>query len=63
VQCLRFNLEGSDMTRLASGLDTRAVSAQMAIETEGTKSQHLDIFVECTSELRVGSGRSIEVIA
>ena len=32
VQCMRFNLEGSDMSRLASGLDARAVSAQMALE-------------------------------
>ena len=63
VQCMRFNLEGSDMTRLASGLDTRAVSAQMAIEIEGHDSQRLEIFVETTAELRVGSGRSIEVIA
>ena len=63
VQCMRFNLEGSDMTRLASGLDTRAVSAQMALETEGLDSTHLDIFVESTAELRIGSGRSIEVIA
>jgi hypothetical protein len=63
VQCMRFNLEGSDMTRLASGLDTRAVSAQMALETEGLGSTHLDIFVETTAELRVGSGRSIEIIA
>jgi len=63
VQCMRFNLEGSDMTRLASGLDTRAVSAQMALETEGLDPTHLDIFVETTAELRVGSGRSIEIIA
>jgi hypothetical protein len=60
---MRFNLEGSDMTRLASGLDTRAVSAQMALELEGHNSSHLDIFVETTAELRVGSGRSIEIIA
>lgn len=63
VQCMRFNLEGSDMSRLASGLDTRAVSAQMALELEGHNSSHVDIFVEVSSELRVGSGRSIEVIA
>lgn len=63
VQCMRFNLEGSDMSRLASGLDTRAVSAQMALELEGHNSSHLDIFVETTAELRVGSGRSIEIIA
>jgi hypothetical protein len=63
VQCMRFNLEGSDMIRLASGLDTRAVSAQMALEIEGHNSQKLDIFVETTAELRVGSGRSIEIVA
>jgi len=63
VQCLQFNLKDSDMTRLASGVDSRAVSSNMALETEGLNSCHLDIFVETTAELRVGSGRSIEVIA
>jgi hypothetical protein len=37
----------------------------MALELEGmdSNSSHLDIFVETTAELRVGSGRSIEIIA
>ena len=63
VQCMRFCLPDSEFSRLASGLDTRAVSAQAALETEGLDSTHLDIFAETTAELRVGSGRSIEIIA
>jgi hypothetical protein len=63
VQCMRFCLPDSEMSRLASGLDTRSVSAQAAVETTGLDSCNLTIFAECTSELRVGSGRAIEVIA
>ena len=63
VQCFAFNLPGSDITRMASGLDTRAVSAQMGLELAGVDDSQIDIFVETTAELRVGSGRSIEVIA
>lgn len=63
VQCMRFCLPDSEMSRLASGLDTRSVSAQAAVETTGLSSCNLTIFAECTSELRVGSGRAIEVIA
>lgn len=62
VQCMRFNLEGSDMSRLASGLDTRAVSAQMALELEGHNSSHLDVFVETTAELRVGKIPSLQQV-
>jgi hypothetical protein len=63
VQCFRFCLPDSEMSRLASGLDTRSVSAQAAVETTGLDSCNLTIFAECTSELRVGSGRAIEVIS
>jgi len=63
VQCMRFCLPDSEMSRLASGLDTRSVSAQAAVETTGLDPCNLTIFAECTSELRVGSGRAIEVIA
>ena len=63
VQCMRFCLPDSEMSRLASGLDTRSVSAQAAVETTGVASCNLTVFAECTSELRVGSGRAIEVIA
>lgn len=62
VQCFRFCLPDSEMSRLASGLDTRSVSAQAALETTNLNACNLTIFAECTSELRVGSGRAIEVI-
>lgn len=62
VQAWRFCLPESDMNRLASGLDSRSVSAQCALETQGVSSCSLTLFAEVTSELRVGSGRSIEII-
>lgn len=62
VQCFRFCLPDSEMSRLASGLDTRSVSAQAALETQGLAKCNVTIFAECCSELRVGSGRAIEVI-
>ncbi len=62
VQCYRFCLPESDFNRLASGLDTRSVSAMGSVETEGLNTSHLTMFAECTSELRVGSGRAIEII-
>ena len=62
VQCYRFCLPESDYSRLASGLDTRATSAQCALVTENvTNSIPCFIFAEVTSELRVAN-RSIEVI-
>jgi hypothetical protein len=62
VQCYRFCLPESDNYRLASGLDTRATSAQCAVLTEGlSDDSHLTIFAETTAELRVAS-RQVEVI-
>ena len=63
VQCYRFCLPESDAYRLASGLDTRATSAQCAVLTEGLHAtdQHLTIFAEATAELRVAS-RQVELI-
>lgn len=62
VQCYRFCLPESDNYRLASGLDTRATSAQCAVLTEGiATTSHLTIFAETTSELRVAS-RQVEII-
>jgi len=63
VQCYRFCLPESDAYRLASGLDTRATSAQCAVLTEGLDltTQHLTIFAECTAECRVAS-RQVEII-
>jgi len=62
VQCYRFCLPDSSMSRLASGIDTRSVSAQAAIETTGLDTCNLTVFAECTSELRIGSGRAVSVI-
>ena len=62
VHCYRFCLPESDYSRLSSGLDTRATSAQCALVTENvTTSTPCFIFAEVSSELRVAN-RSIEVI-
>lgn len=63
VQCYRFCLPESDFNRLASGLDTRSVSAMGSLITENIDSCNLYMFAECTAELRLGSGRAIEVIS
>jgi|TARA_A100001015_G_scaffold315516_1_gene427519 hypothetical protein len=64
TQVMRFSLPDSDFGRLASGLDTRSVSANVTLETKNLLAAGVtvNIFCECTSELRVGSGRAIEVI-
>jgi len=62
VQCYRFDLPESSYSRVASGLDTRASSAQCAIVTENiTANTPCFIFCECDSELRVAN-RAIELI-
>ena len=53
-QCWRFCLPESDFNRMASGLDTRSVSAQIALETTNINECNVVMFAECTSELRVG---------
>lgn len=62
VQCYRFCLPESDYSRMSSGLDTRATSAQCALVTENvTTAVACFMFAECSSELRVAN-RSIELI-
>jgi hypothetical protein len=63
VQCYRFCLPDSDFNRLASGLDTRSVSAMGSLTTDNIASCNLMMFAECTAEIRLGSGRAIEIIA
>ena len=61
-QVYRFCLPESDYSRLSSGLDTRATSAQCALVTENlATSTPCFMFCECTSELRVAN-RAIEII-
>ena len=64
IQCWRFCLPDSDYSRLASGLDCRGVSSSCALNTKNLLENkvNLTLFAECTSELRIGSGRQIEVI-
>lgn len=62
AQCWRFCLPESDFNRMASGLDTRSVSAQIALETTNIAECNVVMFAEVTSELRVGQGRALEII-
>ena len=64
VQCIRLNMPDSEFSRTISGLDTRSVSLNGYVNTTGvlTANNNLMIFAECTSSLRIGSGRQIEVV-
>ena len=63
VQCVRFCLPDSDFGRMISGLDTRSVSAQCALVTEGLQNTtRLDVYCECHSTLRIGPGKAIEIV-
>lgn len=64
VQCVRLNMPDSEYSRLVSGLDTRSVSLNGYFNTTGTlnANPNLMIFAECTSCLRVGAGRQLEII-
>ena len=62
VQCYRFCLPDSDYSRLASGIDVRGSSASCALVTSGVDECNVTMYAECTSELRIGAGRQIEVI-
>ena len=62
VGCMRLCLPDSDYSRLGSGVDCRGVSSSCSLNTTGLSSCNLTIFCECTSELRIGAGRQIEVI-
>jgi len=64
VQCVRLNMPDSEMTRQLSGLDTRSVSLNGYVNTTGTLATdpNLMIFAECSSSLRVGAGRQLEII-
>ena len=64
VQCVRLNIPDSEMTRQLSGLDTRSVSLNGYVNTTGTLTAdaNLMIFAECSSSLRVGAGRQLEII-
>lgn len=60
--CIRLNLPSDDV-RVASGLDTRSVALQGYVNSTGLLSTtNMMIFAECTSSLRIGAGRQMNVI-
>jgi hypothetical protein len=63
--CVRLNLEDSERLRIASGLDARGVSLNGIYQLHGLDNGDtpIDLFVESTSVLRVGSNMQIEVVA
>ena len=68
IQCFRLNLPDSEYSRMICGLDTRSVNLQGVVNTTpgaggGAISSNLVIFTEQTETMRVGPGRSIELIA
>jgi len=65
VQCFRLNLIDSEQQRLLSGLDTRSVNLQGILSTTGTDTnsqKNVCIFTESTATLRIGAGRSVEIL-
>ena len=68
VQCIRLNLPNSEDSRTMSGLDTRSVSLSGYVNTDGVLTgagvsyPNLMIFCECTSSVRIGAGRQLEVV-
>ncbi len=60
--CFRLNLPSDDV-RVASGLDTRSVALQGYMNSTGLASTtNMMIFSECTSQLRIGAGRQMNVV-
>lgn len=66
VQCIRLNMPESEFSRLISGLDTRAVSLNGYYTVDnintGSYTPTVNLFCECTSSLKVGAGRMLEVV-
>ena len=63
VQCLaRLNISDGEMERILSGLDTRGSSADITLTTHDTAASNLLVFLECSSTMRVGSAKAIEVV-
>jgi hypothetical protein len=64
AMCVRLNLPESEFSRLISGLDTRSVSLNGYFNIDGLAGATplVNLFAECTSTLRIGAGRMLEVI-
>ena len=63
VQCIRLNLPEAEAGREICGVDTRGISLNGYFNSTGiSPTQNLMLFAECTSSLRIGQGRALEVI-
>ena len=63
VQCIRMNLPDSEYSREISGLDTRGQSSDIFYKSSGlATTTNVVVFVECTSTIRLGSSRALEVV-
>jgi len=69
VSCFRLNLPDSEFSRNLSGLDTRSVNLQGIVSTVGATNAGgrdnlaINVFCESSECLRVGAGRTIQVIS
>jgi hypothetical protein len=63
VQCIRLNLPDSENSRLISGLNTLGVSLNAFYYIyNASATRPVNIFAECSSVLRIGSGKQLEVV-
>jgi hypothetical protein len=63
VQCIRLNLPDSEYSREISGLDTRGISMDGVYKTSGLRTDtNVVVICECSSTIRLGSSRSLEVV-
>ena len=62
VQCIRLNLQGSEYQRVQSGLDTRGISLSAYYNMFNCASTTINLFCECSSTLRIGAMKQMEVI-
>ena len=63
VQAIRLNLPDSEYSREISGLDTRGITMDGVYKTSGLKTTtNVVVFCECSSTIRLGSARSLEVV-
>ena len=69
VSCFRLNLPDSEFSRMLSGLDTRAVNLQGIVQTVGSAAGNgrnnlaINIFTESSECLRIGAGRTVQIIS
>ena len=62
VQCIRLNLPNSEFQRIQSGLDTRGISLSAFYNMFNCASTTINLFAECSSILRIGSNKQVEII-